>query len=207
MFERIETATARAISYIFHPMLLSTYAMIILFNMRVYFSMGIPSKAKWMIGILIFIITGLLPMLTALLMSRLGITKSIQMDQREERIWPFVITAVFYYLGYYLLKQLELSPVFLLFMLGAFVTVVISLMISFFWKISVHMIGMGGLVGAFTGLSLKIMIDLPILIIALIFLSGLTGFSRLKLMAHSPAQVLAGFVAGFCSFMLLLLQQ
>lgn len=207
MVERIETAAARAISYICHPMLLSTYAMIILFNMRGYFSMGIPSKAKWMIGILIFIITGLLPMLTAVLMSRLGIIKSMQMDQREERIWPFVITAIYYYLGYYLLKQLDLSPIFLLFMLGAFVTVVIGLMVSFFWKISVHMIGMGGLVGAFTGLSLKLMIDVPVLIIALILLSGLTGFSRLKLLAHNPAQVLAGFVAGFGSFILLFLQQ
>ncbi len=206
MLNRIETGIAKAISIVLHPMLLSTYALAILFNMQVYFSIGIPVKAKWMIGVLIFIVTGLLPMLLALLMARLGIIKSLQMNQREERIWPFVIAAIFYYLAYYLLKQLDLSPVYILFMLGAFVTLVTGLVISFFWKISIHMTGMGGLVGAFTGLSLRFMIDIPLLIVILIIFSGLTGFARLKLSAHNPAQVLAGFVTGFAIFMLLFLR-
>lgn len=206
MLNRIETGIAKAISIVLHPMLLSTYALAILFNMQVYFSIGIPVKAKWMIGVLIFIVTGLLPMLLALLMARLGIIKSLQMNQREERIWPFVIAAIFYYLAYYLLKQLDLSPVYILFMLGAFVTLVTGLVISFFWKISIHMTGMGGLVGAFTGLSLRFMIDIPLLIVILIILSGLAGFARLKLSAHNPAQVLAGFVTGFAIFMLLFLR-
>jgi membrane-associated phospholipid phosphatase len=205
MLNRIETGIAKAISIVLHPMLLSTYALAILFNMQVYFSIGIPVKAKWMIGVLIFIVTGLLPMLLALLMARLGIIKSLQMNQREERIWPFVIAAIFYYLAYYLLKQLDLSPVYILFMLGAFVTLVTGLVISFFWKISIHMTGMGGLVGAFTGLSLRFMIDIPLLIVILIIFSGLTGFARLKLSSHNPAQVLAGFVTGFAIFMLLFL--
>ena len=207
MLERIETGLARLISLVLHPMLLSTYALVILFNLQVYFSMGLPFKAKWMISLLVFILTGLLPMLLALLMSRLGIIKNLQMDQREERIWPFVVTAMFYYLAYYLLKQLDLSPVYILFMLGAFLTVVVGLLVSFFWKISVHMIGMGGLVGAFTGLSLRLMIDMPLLIITLIMLCGLTGFARLKLSAHSPAQILAGFISGFGVFILLFLQR
>jgi membrane-associated phospholipid phosphatase len=205
MLHRIETGIARAITYICHPMLLSTYALVVLFNMEVYFSIGIPAKAKWMIVLLVFIITGLLPMLLAVLMSRLGIVKTLHMEQREERIWPFVITALFYYLAYYLVKQLDLSTVYIIFMLGAFLTVIVGLVISFFWKISVHMIGMGGIVGAFTGLSLRLMIDMPLLIVILILLSGLTGFARLKLLAHTPAQVLAGFVAGFGVFILLFL--
>lgn len=205
MLERVETAIAKAITYLLHPMLLPTYALAILFNMQVYFSIGIPVMAKWMIGLLIFIVTGLLPMLLSLMMMRLGIIRSLQMTHREERIWPFVVTAIFYYLGYYLIKQLDLQPVFVLFMLGAFVTVVAGLIISFFWKISVHMIGIGGLTGAFISLSLRLMLDMPLLIIMLIFLSGLTGFARLKLGTHDPAQVLAGFIAGFSVFMLLFL--
>jgi hypothetical protein len=205
MLERFETELAKVISVVLHPMLLTTYALVILFSMQAYFSIGIPLKAKWMIGILVFILTGLLPMLLAVFMSRLGIIKSLHMEQREERLWPFVVAALFYYLTYYLLKQLELSPVFIIFMLGAFITVVVGLMVSFFWKISVHMIGIGGLVGAFTGLSLRLMIDMPLLIIVLILLSGLTGFARLKLSAHNPAQILIGFVTGFGIFMLLFL--
>ena len=205
MLERLETFVAKTVSYLLHPLLLPSYSLLILFNMQVYFSAAIPSKAKWMIAVLIFITTCLLPMLFSALMSRLGIIRSLQMNSREERIWPFVITAIFYYLGYYLLLQLNLSPVFILFMLGAFISVVAGLITSFFWKISVHMIGMGGLAGAFTSLSLKLMLDMPLLIIILILLSGLTGFARLKLGAHSPAQVLVGFIAGFGVFLLMFL--
>lgn len=205
MLDRVETGIARLLSAIFHPMLVTTYALIILFNLQAYFVVGIPLKAKWMIGVLVFILTGLLPMLLTLLMARLGIIKSLHLEQREERIWPFIITAMLYYLAFYLLRQLDLSPVFIAFMLGAFVTVVVGLLISFFWKISVHMIGMGGLVGAFTGLSLKLMIDMPLIIMVLIILSGLTGFARLKLQAHTPMQVLGGFLSGFVIFTLLFL--
>lgn len=207
MLDRFETGFAKVISVVLHPMLVTTWALVILFNLQSFFVAGIPLKAKWMIGVLVFILTGLLPMLLTLLMSRLGIIKSLHMEQREERIWPFVITAMFYYLAYYLMKQLDLSPVFIIFMLGAFATVVVGLLVSFFWKISVHMIGMGGLLGAFTGLSLKLMIDMPLLIIVLIALSGFTGFARLKLQAHTPMQVLAGFLAGFGIFTLLFLHR
>jgi len=205
MLERIETGIARAISLILHPMLLPTYALVILFNLQVYFTVAIPLNAKWMIAILVFIITGLLPILLTVLMAKLGIIRSLHMSAREERIWPFITTALLYYLAYYLLKQLDLSPVFVRFMLGAFLAVAAGLVVSFFWKISIHMIGMGGLVGAFTGLSLRLMIDMPLLIVILILLSGLTGFARLKLSAHHPLQVLAGFIAGFGVYILLFL--
>lgn len=207
MLNRIETGFASFISYLLHPMLLPTYALIILFNMQAYFSIGIPTQAKWMIGILVFIITGLLPILMSALLTRVGLINSLHLNRREERIWPFILTAIFYYLGYYLLKQLDLSAVFLLFMLGAFIAVVVGLLITFFWKISIHMIGTGGMIGAFVGLSLKLMMDMPLLIMVMIFLSGLTGFARLKLSEHSPLQVLGGFIAGFAVFILLFLQR
>lgn len=206
MFDRIETGAARIISAILHPMMLSTYTIVILFNLPAYFSFGIPMKAKWMIGIFVLIITGLLPLLMTFIMTKIGIIRSILMQEREERIWPFVVTAMFYYLAYYLLNRLELSPVYTLFMLGAFISVVAGLMISFFWKISAHMIGMGGMVGAFTGLSITLMIDASLLIVLLILLSGFTGFARLKLTAHSPAQVMAGFLTGFGILFLIFLQ-
>jgi len=205
MLDRIETGIARLISLTMHPMLVTTYALIILLSLQAYFVVAIPSKVKWMMVVLVFILTGLLPMLLALLMARLGIIKSLHLEQREERIWPFIITAIFYYLAFYLLRQLDLSPVFMVFMLGAFVTVVVGLLVTFFWKISVHMIGMGGMVGAFTGLSLKMMIDIPLVIMVLIMLSGLTGFARLKLQAHTPMQVLGGFLSGFVIFTFLFL--
>ncbi|MCK4288907.1 MAG: hypothetical protein KAW86_06865, partial [Bacteroidales bacterium] len=86
---------------------------------------------------------------------------------------------------------------------GATFLLIITLIINFFWKISIHMIGIGGMLGTLIGLSFLWMIDIPFLIILLILCSGITGFARLKLNAHNPAQVYTGFVIG-TSFMLLL---
>jgi hypothetical protein len=206
MIDRIENLLARIISMLCHPMLIATWSLLILFNMEVFFAAAVPAKARWMIIILVFITTGLLPALTALLMARLGIISSAKMNQREERLWPFVITALFYYLAYYLLKQLDISAIYVVVMLGAFTSVVLALVVSTLWKISVHMIGMGGMTGAFTALSLQLMLDIPLLIVVLIAMSGLTGFARLKLQAHTPLQVLAGYISGFGVFFLLILR-
>ncbi|MBE9480240.1 MAG: hypothetical protein IMY69_00935 [Bacteroidetes bacterium] len=125
------------------------------------------------------------------------------MKTKEERTLPYLMTIIFYYLASYLLKQLQISPIFYYFILGATFLIIITLIINFFWKISIHMIGIGGMLGTLIGLSFLWMIDIPFLIILLILCSGITGFARLKLNAHNPVQVYTGFVIG-TSFMLLL---
>ncbi|HPK04450.1 MAG TPA: hypothetical protein PK908_00990 [Bacteroidales bacterium] len=205
MFNRIETNIAKVVSVVLHPLLMPTYTIIILFNLQAYFSLIIPIKAKWFIGSMVFLTTGLLPLLFTFIMTRTGLVRNLLMNQREERLWPFMVTALFYYLAYYLLGQLEISAVYSFFMLGAFVSLVIGLIVSFFWKISAHMIGMGGITGAFIGLSFTMIIDMPMLIIILILMSGVAGFARLKLSAHNPAQIFFGYLTGFGILLAILL--
>ncbi|HSW67856.1 MAG TPA: hypothetical protein VLH16_04685 [Bacteroidales bacterium] len=207
MIEKAENLIARIISYLFHPVVLPTYAMLLLLNMKFYFSMVIPVQARWMIIGFVFITTCLLPLMMVHLMERLKIISSKHMPTRQERIWPFAITALFYYITYHLLNRLDLPALYIVLIFGAFLNVALSLIITFFYKISTHMIAIGGLCGAFIGLSLKFGLDMPLLIITLIFISGLVGFARLKLNAHSPLQVLTGFFAGFIIFIYLLLRQ
>lgn len=86
-----------------------------------------------------------------------------------------------------------------IFLLGSCVSVVLTLIINLFWKVSAHAIGIAGVVGAVIGLSLRIHYNLSPLIIMLISLFGLVGFARLKLLAHTPSQVYVGFLVGFAS--------
>ena len=69
---------------------------------------------------------------------------------------------------------------------------------SKFWKISLHLIGIGGVLGVFLALQI-IKGGLLNLIVALILVSGILAFARLKEKAHSPAQVYAGFLLGVFS--------
>jgi hypothetical protein len=192
----MESRLAKTISYIFHPLLIPTYAYIILLHLKVYFSMIIPSPQKWLIISLIFITTFLFPTIISLFMVRRGLARSMEMHGREERTFPYMITVIFFYLTFYLLRQIQISPVFYYFMAGATLLVILVLVINLFWKISGHMISIGSMAGAIIGLSLLLSINLVPLIIAVILVSGIIAYARLRLNAHQPAQVYAGFFLG-----------
>lgn len=199
----METKIAKILSLVFFPLLIPTYTLLIIFNINVYFSMIIPQLAKLQILGMVFLITFIFPLFMMILFQRIGIIKSLYMKTKEERTLPYLMTIIFYYLASYLLKQLQISPIFYYFILGATFLIIITLIINFFWKISIHMIGIGGMLGTLMGLSFLWMIDIPFLIILLVLCSGVTGFARLKLNAHNPAQIYSGFLLG-TSFMLFL---
>jgi hypothetical protein len=77
--------------------------------------------------------------------------------------------------------------------------------ITFFWKISVHSLGIGGIVGILLIIS-SMVPESPVnyLLLAAILISGIVLSARLKLQAHTQAQVYVGFLLGlFISFMII----
>lgn len=102
------------------------------------------------------------------------------------------------------LAEVEQSPIptlFNFFMLGTTLLVLLSLLLNYLGKISIHMVAMGGLFGTFTGLALGFHYDLRLIIFLLALASGLTGFARLRLDAHSEVQVYSGFGLGVAVMM------
>jgi membrane-associated phospholipid phosphatase len=80
-----------------------------------------------------------------------------------------------------------------------------TLLITYYWKISMHMTGIGGLCGAFLLLGIVWPVDLRLILAGLFFIAGIVGSSRLVLQVHTPAQVAAGFIAGLLPQLSLLL--
>ncbi len=120
------------------------------------------------------------------------------METRQERIWPMFITGMFFITGYYLLSLIPVIPGFILnFILATIITIFVALIITYFWKISVHMIGMGGLTGGLLAFSYIFGLDIHLLFSALIIIAGLLGVARLTLNAHTLTQVCYGFLLGF----------
>lgn len=92
-------------------------------------------------------------------------------------------------------------------MFGATLSIIIGMLITFNWKISVHMIGIGGVIGIVTVLSKTGPEVLLYLLSVLIIIAGLIGFGRLQLKAHSLNQIIAGFLLGFsCEILILLIR-
>lgn len=192
----MESRIAKIISFFFQPLLMPTLAMFILLRMPVYFAVIIPASAKWMLFGIVFFTTFLLPASFIFFMMKKGLIHSLYIDAREQRTVPYVISAVFFLLCYYLLRNLQLSPVYSNFMIGAVLLVICVLLINLFWKISSHMAAVGALTGMCIGLSGFLGMLYLNLIVASLLISGVVGYARLRLNAHTPSQVYAGFTLG-----------
>jgi hypothetical protein len=86
----------------------------------------------------------------------------------------------------------------------SFITLTVTI-INFWWKISLHSVGAGVLVGTVIVLSLKMMVPLVGFLILTIFFSGLILSSRLKLNIENVSRIYLGFVAGFAGMNLFML--
>ena len=94
---------------------------------------------------------------------------------------------------------------FYLLILGAGISILFSFFINFFWKISAHAIGVGGIVGATLGISYRLMIDLRMILLFTIIAAGIVCYARLRLKAHEPTQVYAGFFLGMVTELVLMI--
>lgn len=193
----MEKRIAQVISVVFYPLFIPTYAFAILLTMPAYFAALMPPAAKWMVLGLVFLTTCLLPTLSFIVMIRTGIVSTTYLSKQEDRHIPYLVSIIFFYLAYYMLKRLQISPVYAYFMFGATLLNVMVMFVNFFWKISSHMATVGALAGMMAGLSYFLGTFYFGLIAGSMLASGLVGFARLKLEAHTPAQVYFGFALGF----------
>jgi hypothetical protein len=195
------------ISYLFHPLLMPAYVISLLLNTSSLFSFGIPLRLKFVLIGVTLLTTLLFPLAITLLLLRIKVISSVFMEKREERVYPILAVAVFYYITYYLLRGVHVATIFSFYMLGATLLAVCSLVISFYSKISLHMIAMGSLIGLFVGLTLNFGLNFNLQILAGILLSGVVGYARLKSNAHQPAEIYSGFLMGalVISFLVILL--
>ncbi len=156
----------------------------------------IPAQAKNTIIILIAIGTLVLPLVMLPVFLLQGKINSLQLNEQKERIYPFALTSVFYFLTFFLFQRIPVFKFLHAYMLGAFLSVFAATIISLKWKISAHMIGLGGLTGLVAMASIKLNINLYFSLIGIIIGTGLTGSSRLYLNAHTPVQVYSGYATG-----------
>jgi len=201
----MEKRLAQIISILFHPILIPTYGLMLLFSINSYFTMQIMLKARFALTLMMFSSTVAIPLILFVIYKRKGIITDFYMKDKEERIYPYLSLTIIYFLLYYLFAKTELPVVFSFFML---VITIISLAIFFInlkWKISAHTTAMGGLTSMMIGLSYKFEANMFPTIVLLILCCGIVGFARLKSNAHKPSEVYTGYLLGGVIFALMLL--
>jgi len=200
-----EEKLARFISYLFHPLLMPTYGFAIIFFTDNYISVFTSLGLRLLILAVTFIFTFLFPFINAIILLKTGRIKSLSMEDHTERYIPYATTVLYYFALYYLFYSTEIPGFFKVLVLGAALSVFVTFIINFKWKISAHTIGIGGIAGAMLGTVYRLQMELYLILMLIIIVAGIVGYARLKLKAHTPPQIYMGFLLGFLVEFLLIL--
>lgn len=187
---------AYALSIVFQPLFIPIYTVMLVLNLPSYLSFAVQGALRNFLFGVLAVNTVVLPMLVFGWMRKKGIITSYHMVERTERHYPFLAGLAFLISTYVLIDRMPLPTLFSTLVIAAAVSLTVTFVINLWWKVSVHMMGMGGLLGAVLALAAKYQIEALPEIIALIVLAGFVGWARLYLNAHTPRQVYAGFMLG-----------
>ena len=179
------------------PLMMPTYGIIVSLWMSSLLVLTLPTKMT-VLGV-VFLITGVVPVLSFILLKYLKIIDDIHLNGRKERLLPYVIMIVCYVSTAIYLFMINAPEWMWMFMFGGGCATLVSLIINFKWKISAHMAGIGGLIGLLCRINAggDGAFDLLPVICATIFVAGILGTSRVAMERHTVMQVLAGTLNGF----------
>jgi hypothetical protein len=191
---KIFSTTARITSIIFHPLLIPTIGFLLLFSSGLYFAV-IPWNLKRFILLVVFISTCLIPLISIGLLS-VSPRFDVKMEKGTDRVLPLIFSSISFYMGYLILGRIQSFPVFQVFLVASILVQIALVIISLQWKISAHAAAIGGLVGGFFALSIRLQENPVFILILLILISGIVCTSRLILQKHTNSQVYSGFLLG-----------
>ena len=187
---------ALLISAFTHPLLMPLFAFLLLNH---YNSISFHGQSFYIL-LLVFSITVIgLPVYFVFALKRSGYIQTIEMETLKERRLPLIFTCVTMVFNYYLMQRASLPQPFLLFFLSLSIASLIAMVISVFYKISLHMLGVGYLFGLGLLLSNLSSSDMRYYMMLISILCGVVATCRLLLKAHSLPQLYLGFIVGVCS--------
>lgn len=206
---------AHFFSIAFHPLFVLMYVtLVLLWTNPFSFGWRHVSEADTLL-IILGMTTITLPALAILMMRLLGWVKTFDLESRHERIAPYIVAGIMYLSLYLHLVRAGSFPVSIrVAVLGTLIGLWSCFIMNTFIKVSVHALGMGGLVAmvaltkttfggdqAQIGLpgGTNLILPLDLLLYGSVLIAGLVCTSRLILKAHEPREVYLGFATGVIS--------
>lgn len=194
---------AKTISWALHPFVLPIYVVAVLLTLTVF--AYYPANVKLYLVWVVVLYAMLIPVLALGVLRSLGWISDYKVDLRRERIIPLAVGAICYILCALTIAKIPSVDFVRKFMVAAACCELLCLFVSFYWKISLHLTGMGAVVALFVIMNLVGVGNMMIPLMVALLLAGALASARLYLGCHNGAQVLAGFGGGFCIAALALL--
>mgnify|MGYP006284562575 CR=1 FL=1 len=192
----MEKSVAKSISYLFHPLVMTTLGMLILFNSGTSLAVLQP-EVKRLSLIVTALFTFVFPASMMIILYLTGVIQNIELHERKERVLPMALTIILYLFTFFVMRGIpQLTGGHIVFLFCPPVALFIALVVNNFMKPSIHMLGIGVLTGILLVLALIYGAAIQYLFIITLLVGGLVGAARLKLGMHRPREIYTGFMIG-----------
>lgn len=186
---------SNGISWVLHPFALPIYTILLLLFCTTFALY--PANFKIYILWVVVLYALIIPVLGVLVLRSLGKISDYKINVRNERFWPLLIGAVCYILCAITISKIP-SAIFLRkFMIAAASCEIMCLVVSMYWKISLHMTAVGAIIALLVVMNVAGVGALMIPLMVAIICAGALASARLYLGCHNGTQVIAGFCGGF----------
>lgn len=190
--------TAKLISVVFHPLFVGVMMAAYLIYIHPTYFTGFQEKAKLMKLLTVINNNVFFPLVVVALLKGLGFNSSILLKTQKERIVPYIASITFFFWTYYVFRNQPETPRVLVYMCrGMFFASSVALILNNYYKISIHGIGVGGLVGLMlvTVYDGSLSSGTPVVVALLV--AGAVVSARKVASDHQWFDIITGFILGF----------
>ena len=193
---------ANFFSYLFHPIFIPLYVTWMLAFIHPNYFVGFSTIGKYKILLLVAINAFAFPLITVLLLKGLGFINSIFLRTQKDRIIPYIASMTFFFWTQYVLREQNFVPrILVAFMFGVFISSSAALIANIYHKISMHAIGMGGMLGLFLVVMQQNTMLMTGPLTFVLLTTGIVCTARMIVSDHQPKEIYAGLMVGLiCQF-------
>lgn len=188
---------SQIISILFHPLFTGVWMMAYITYLHPTLFIAVSEQSR-LLKLVTFVNNNLVfPLLVVFLLKGLGFSQSVLLRTQKERIIPYVSCIIFFFWTWNVFNHQPDAPQVLRDMCqGIFFAVCGALILNSYFKISMHAIGMGGMIGMLLVIMFSGQAYSPWPLVAAIFLTGLVSTARLMVSDHRPFDIVSGLMLG-----------
>jgi len=186
---------AELLSVLFHPVFMPLYGLFIIYSSHTLHSF-MPAEVKRMIFILVAANNVMIPLALATVLYARGAITRFNARDRNERMILLTFSVVMYSITAFLLMRMQIPGLFRVYFISIAIVTLITLVITVFYRISLHASGIGGLMVLIVFMVLLYHNSMVWQLVAVLITGGAVMASRIYLEDHSPSETWAGLVTG-----------
>lgn len=197
MISKTLIKTSQVLSWVFTPFIVPFLAFIMLFLFS--YLRVIPYTYKVLVLSIVFLFTILIPTFGIVIFKIFSKKRLKDLNKRKERFIPLLLTIISYVYCLFLMNKHRIPWYMTGIILASLISLSISFVLNFKWRLSEHMIGIGSVIGGLVSFGALFGFNPLQGLVVSILVAGMLGTARIILKHQSLGEVLTGFSIGLIS--------